>query len=220
MTTDPDARPPDSAEAGLESLAGRVDRLVNDAESLEPEARGRAFALKEAIEAFHRSGLTTIVQRLKADPRGKQLLFELVDDPGVRALLAMHGLIRPPPPPTPPEPPLELVQLQLPGDTSGWYEGPRQAEVTHEKPVTFEGGGAKIVVLRVKDELRAFRNACGHVGLPLDRGMCDAEAGTITCPWHGFRFDADTGACLSAPACGLEPFQLRVTAGVVWVKPS
>ena len=147
-------------------------------------------------------------------------LFELVDDPGVRALLAMHGIIRQPPPPAPPEPPLELVQLQLPGDPGGWYAGPKVADVTPEKPVTFEEGGAKILVLRVKDELRAFRNACGHVGLPLDRGVCDAEAGTITCPWHGFRFDADTGACLSTPECRLEPFPLRVTAGVVWVKPS
>jgi hydrogenase maturation protease len=138
----------------------------------------------------------------------------------VDLLLAMHGIIRQPPPPAPPEPPLELVQLQLPGDPGGWYEGPKVADVTSKKPVTFEEGGAKILVLRVKDELRAFRNACGHVGLPLDRGMCDAEAGTITCPWHGFRFDADTGACLSTPECRLEPFPLRVTAGVVWVKPS
>ena len=89
-----------------------------------------------------------------------------------------------------------------------------------EKPVAFEGGGAKILVLRVKDKFRAFRNACGHVGLPLERGMCDVEAGTITCPWHGFRFDSDTGECLSGPQCQLEPFPLRVTAGVIWVKPS
>lgn len=115
---------------------------------------------------------------------------------------------------------MELVQVPLPGDTSGWYQGPRVADVTATKPVAFEGGGVKILVLRVKDELRAFRNACGHVGLPLDRGMCDVEAGTITCPWHGFRFDADTGACVSSRQCRLEPFPLRVTAGVVWVKPS
>ena len=194
----------------MTAAAGLFER--NDA-----QARGKAVTLKEAIETFDTSA---IVKRLKDDPRGKELLFELVDDPGVRALLAMHGIIRQPPPPAPPEPPMELVQLQLPGDPGGWYEGPKVADVTSEKPVTFEEGGAKILVLRVKDELRAFRNACGHVGLPLDRGMCDAEAGTITCPWHGFRFDADTGACLSTPECRLEPFPLRVTAGVVWVKPS
>jgi nitrite reductase/ring-hydroxylating ferredoxin subunit len=107
-----------------------------------------------------------------------------------------------------------------PGDTNGWCAGPKVDEVTAEKPVAFEGGRAKILVLRVKDEFRAFRNACAHVGLPLERGMCDVGAGTITCPWHGFRFDSNTGECLSAPQCQLEPFPLRVTAGAIWVKPS
>jgi len=105
-------------------------------------------------------------------------------------------------------------------DTDGWHPGPLAAAVTAAKPVAFAGGNARILVLRTKGELRAFRNACAHVGLPLERGMCDVAAGTITCPWHGFRFDADTGACLSAPSCRLEPFPLRVSAGVVWVRPS
>jgi len=204
----------------LEALARTVDRAVAEADALDADARAKAVALREAIEAFHRAGLTTIVKRLKADPRGKELLFELVDDPGVRALFAMHGIVRAPPSAPPPEPPLELVQIQLAGPAPGWHPGPRSDDVTAEQPVAFEAEGVKVIVLRVKDQLRAFRNACAHVGLPLDRGMCDAEAGTITCPWHGYRFDADTGACLSAPQCQLEPFPLRVTDGVVWVKPT
>ncbi|HEY6797184.1 MAG TPA: NifU family protein, partial [Kineosporiaceae bacterium] len=31
---------------------------------------------------------------LRSDPRGKELLFELVDDPVVYALLTMHGIVR------------------------------------------------------------------------------------------------------------------------------
>ena len=204
----------------LESLASRAARAIAALDSLDAASRERAYAAREAIEAFHKAGLTAIVKRLKEDPCGKELFFELVDDPGVRVLLAMHGIIPTASPPTALEPPLELVQIQSPGDTNGWCSGPQADEVTSEKPVAFEGGGAKILVLRVKDEFRAFRNACGHVGLPLERGRCDVEAGTITCPWHGFRFDADTGECLSAPQCQLEPFPLRVEAGVIWVKPS
>jgi nitrite reductase/ring-hydroxylating ferredoxin subunit len=219
MMHDMNRSPDDSLGDDLESLAGRVDRAIKALDSLDAASREKADAAREAIEAFHKAGLTVIVKRLKDDPRGKELLFELVDDPGVRALLAMHGIIRTPPAPEP-EPPLELVQIQLLGDTNGWHSGPKVDEVMAEKPVAFEGGGAKILVLRVKDEFRAFRNACGHVGLPLERGMCDVEAGTITCPWHGFRFDSDTGECLSAPQCQLEPFPLRVTAGMIWVKPS
>jgi hypothetical protein len=102
----------------LEELAVQVDRAVEAIESLTAESREKSLALKTAIEAFHRAGLTTIVRRLKADGRGKELLFELVDDPAVRALLAMHGIVRLPEAELEPEP-LELVQIQLPVIAAG-----------------------------------------------------------------------------------------------------
>lgn len=205
------------AAEDLEALAARVDRAIEAIGGLDAAAREKAEAVREAIEAFHRAGLTTIVKRLKEDPRGKELLFELVDDPGVKALLAMHGIIRPAPA-VASQPPVELVQIQLPGVDGGWHPGPRADDVPADRPVAFETGGAKVIVVSVGGRLRAFRNACGHIGLPLDRGIVDAEAGTITCPWHAYRFDADSGACLSAPDCRLESFPLRVVGGVVEVK--
>lgn len=78
----------------LEELARRVDAALAAARALPPEAQKSALDLKNAIEAFHKLGLTKIIQRLKQDPRGKELLFELVDDPAVYALFAMHGLVR------------------------------------------------------------------------------------------------------------------------------
>jgi hypothetical protein len=44
---------------------------------------------------------------------------------------------------------------------------------------------------------------CPHQGLPLD-GEPDDD-GVITCPWHGYRFDARTGACLSGQIRGWGP---------------
>lgn len=41
---------------------------------------------------------------------------------------------------------------------------------------------------------------CPHLGLPLDAAP-DAD-GTITCPWHGYRFAIATGKCVSGAACG------------------
>ena len=67
--------------------------------------------------------------------------------------------------------------------------------------------------------MRAYRNACAHQGLPLDGGILDDENGTITCPWHGFQFDSESGECFSAPQCQLEPFPLRVKDERVWVRP-
>lgn len=41
---------------------------------------------------------------------------------------------------------------------------------------------------------------CPHQGLPLNAEP-DAE-GIIQCPWHGYRFDARTGACISGQVSG------------------
>jgi len=127
---------------------------------------------------------------------------------------------------TEPEPAIEpaVFQIALPGaaaaaEGAGWVAGPPVAAITPEKPVAFEAGETKVIVVRSKEGLRAFRNACGHVSLPLDRAACDFEAGTLTCPWHGFTFDTDTGGCFSSPARRLEPFPLREQDGIVWVRP-
>lgn len=40
---------------------------------------------------------------------------------------------------------------------------------------------------------------CPHLGLPLDAEP-DGD-GTITCPWHGYRFDIASGKCISGAAC-------------------
>lgn len=78
----------------LETLAEDVDRAAREVQKLENDARSKALDLRKAIEAFHKAGLTTIVRRLKDDPRGKELLFELVDDPLVHTMFVMHGIVR------------------------------------------------------------------------------------------------------------------------------
>ncbi|MFC7752490.1 NifU family protein [Tsukamurella soli] len=81
----------------LESLAERLDTAMSDADGLAADARAVFDAAVESLGALHKQGLTTIIRTLRADARGKELLFALVDDPTVRMLFAMHGLIRQPP---------------------------------------------------------------------------------------------------------------------------
>ncbi len=66
--------------------------------------------------------------------------------------------------------------------------------------------------------LSAYRNECAHEALPLDNAVLDLGSNTLTCPWHGFCYDAASGECLSAPGAQLEQLPLRVDDGVVWVR--
>lgn len=72
-------------------------------------------------------------------------------------------------------------------------------------PVTFQLGGREYRLCDVAGELTVLPAVCPHLLGPLPE--CPAADGTLTCPWHGYRFDLETGACLYPPAapCRLPP---------------
>ena len=277
---------------GLEELAGRVDAAVGALADLEPAARAAAEELKAALEDIHRAGLTTIVTRMRADDGARPLLFDLVDDPVVRVLLTLHGILRPDPvtlaeralagvrpqlhshggdvalvrvdpldggyvavvrlegacngcsmssvtlrelveqalrqglpglrtvevAPAEPSPaliPVEALRMPARPVEDGWVRAGRAEEVpVGEIATPCEG----VIVVNIGQRLAAYRNECAHEALPLDDAIIDTAAGTLTCPWHGFCFDAASGECVSVPGVQLEQLPLRVDEGVIWVR--
>jgi hypothetical protein len=81
-------------EPSFEALAKAVDDAAAEVAKLEGTPRKAADELRAAVEAAHRAGLVTIVQTLRADDAGRELLFALVDDPLIRMLFSLHGIIR------------------------------------------------------------------------------------------------------------------------------
>ena len=78
----------------LEKAAAALDDALARKAELDPLPRQVLDETLEPLNAIHKAGLTAIVRALRADPRGKELLFELVDDAAVRMILSMHGIIR------------------------------------------------------------------------------------------------------------------------------
>jgi nitrite reductase/ring-hydroxylating ferredoxin subunit/Fe-S cluster biogenesis protein NfuA len=272
---------------------------------LEPDARRAATDAVDALGALHRSALTTVVRRLREDPRGKELLFELVDDPEIRMVLAMHGIIRRDPMTVaaevmdrvrpglqshggdaelveiddgvaylrlqgacngcsmaavtmregvesalvsavpglrsvevlPAEPTAAFVPLSAVGigpapagapdlAETGWFKtlpldrvGEGVLEALSLRPAD-AGESVEVIVVNTGGRLAAYVNECAHQGLPLDNALVDATEGTITCPWHGFCYDATDGECLTMPGATLRQLPLRVDDGHVWVRAS
>jgi len=82
----------------VEALAQALDDATAAlAEVDDPSGRRVSEAIRSALEDVHRAALVRVVRRLRDDPRGKELLFELADEPVVRMVLLMHGIIRPDP---------------------------------------------------------------------------------------------------------------------------
>lgn len=60
--------------------------------------------------------------------------------------------------------------------------------------------GIPVCLARVDDTVYAFVNNCSHRDFPLSEGEFDSEDFSITCDWHGARFDIRDGRVLSLPA--------------------
>lgn len=82
----------------LAAGAARLDAAVAAIRELDLDSQAVAQEFALALDAVSRSALTTLVRRLKADPRGTELLYELVDDPEIRLVFGMYGIIRLPDP--------------------------------------------------------------------------------------------------------------------------
>jgi 3-phenylpropionate/trans-cinnamate dioxygenase ferredoxin subunit len=67
-------------------------------------------------------------------------------------------------------------------------------------PLGVEVEGVRVCLVQVDGEVYAFSDVCSHRDFPLSNGEVDPDDCTITCEWHGARFDIRTGAAMCLPA--------------------
>ena len=64
--------------------------------------------------------------------------------------------------------------------------------------ISVDVGGQQVALLNVEGEYYAIGGTCTHRGGPLADGHVDST--TVTCPWHGAKFDLRTGDAMGPPA--------------------
>jgi len=74
----------------------------------------------------------------------------------------------------------------------------------------------EIAVFNLGDRWRAVVNQCPHRGGPLGAGY--AEDGVVTCPWHGWEFNLDTGVAGHRDDITVGCFPVRVENDTVIVE--
>lgn len=76
--------------------------------------------------------------------------------------------------------------------------------------------GDRIVALfHPAEGLCALDGVCPHQGGPLGKGQLDGT--TVTCPWHGWQFDVQSGQHRLSAAIRQPRFEVRVEAGQIQV---
>ena len=75
--------------------------------------------------------------------------------------------------------------------------------------------GKTVAVANVEGRLYALNNMCLHRGGPLGQG--DLEGKVITCPWHGWQYDATTGKLTQNPTIGVDCYAVEVRGDDIYV---
>lgn len=78
-------------------------------------------------------------------------------------------------------------------------------------------GKNPVLVINRLGSFVAFDDYCPHRAGPLSEGV--RTPSTITCPWHGAKFDLDTGEPISGPCRrGLRMHRIAMEKGQVYLR--
>lgn len=75
--------------------------------------------------------------------------------------------------------------------------------------------GRSILLIHLSDGVHAFENRCAHLAVALDRGKLEGR--TLTCPAHGWQFEACSGRGLNPTTARLKIIPVRVENGKIYV---
>lgn len=74
---------------------------------------------------------------------------------------------------------------------------------------TVDVKGTKIALFNVDGTFYAIDDTCLHRGGPLGEGFLNGK--TVTCPWHGWEYDVESGKCQTTPGVSVKRYDVRLS---------
>jgi nitrite reductase/ring-hydroxylating ferredoxin subunit len=81
--------------------------------------------------------------------------------------------------------------------------------------VCVDADGEQVAVFHAEGGYRALADRCLHMGGPLSDG--DVAEGTVSCPWHGWRYDLGTGARIDRPGQAVATYRVENRSGWLYL---
>jgi nitrite reductase/ring-hydroxylating ferredoxin subunit len=110
---------------------------------------------------------------------------------------------------------LDAEELSRQGD--GFVEVCAVNEIREGRAKIALVSGERIAVFRYDGKISCVSNVCQHQNGPLGEGRI--VDGCITCPWHGYQYQPDTGASPPPFTEKIPTFKVQVREGRVFVDP-
>ncbi len=107
-------------------------------------------------------------------------------------------------------------QAELPPERSdGYLFAANEADLAEGQGLTVTVAGRELALFRSQGQVLAVDSACPHEGAPLADG--EFKNGIVTCPWHGWEFDACSGCSLQPAGHVLGRYETLIENGKVLV---
>lgn len=71
-----------------------------------------------------------------------------------------------------------------------------------------DANGKKIALFYSGGKFHAIDNTCKHMGGPLGDG--ELEDNIVTCPWHGWKYNIETGNNIAMPNIKVNTYNVKV----------
>ncbi len=97
-----------------------------------------------------------------------------------------------------------------------FVEVAKVSDVKPGKGKVVKANGKELALFNVEGKFHAISNACAHRGGPLGEGSLDGN--TVTCPWHGWKYDVKTGVCAVQASIKVQSFKTKVDGDKVLVE--
>ena len=108
--------------------------------------------------------------------------------------------------------------LLTPAATDQWVDACAVADILENRARIVCLSGERVAIFKYGNKISAVSNVCQHQNGPLGEG--EIVAGCITCPWHGYQYQPDTGAAPPPFVEKVPTFNVRLENGRVFVDPN
>ena len=96
-----------------------------------------------------------------------------------------------------------------------WIKVCGQDELPEGKALSLNHEELEIGVFHTEDGIYAIDNICPHVSAELHYGV--VKDGRVACPFHGWKFKLDDGACEMHHKFNTTVFPVKTEAQAIWV---
>ena len=89
-----------------------------------------------------------------------------------------------------------------------WTKVCKVSEIEEGAAKTVTANETLVALFKAQGKIYALDNSCPHRGGPLGEGHL--EGLEVTCPWHAWSFNVQTGECTSMPGMKQKSFPVKV----------